>query len=214
MLALVNKDLSFFLWFALFALAIVGIVWSTDLVDNDVFRAGVTSALSIIVVMMPVLSLEQREEKDEGYRFLRSLPVGNARVVAAKAALPLAVTALWLAVTLSLAGSRIVDPVGLAVARGAIVDVTMAALVVSGCAYVLIFTIGYTRFAVIFGVGLVALGIVNALLLAGARGNAQALVEDLVGVLRGSDPRVVVPGGALFFCALMAAGARAAKYER
>ena len=92
------------------------------------------------------------------------------------------------------------DPVGLAVARGAIVDVTMAALVVSGCSYLLIFTIGYTRFAVILGVALVALGLLNALFLAGARGNAQAFVDGIVATLRNSDPRVVAPAGALLFC--------------
>ena len=156
---------------------------------------------------------EQYEEKHKGYVFLSILPVKEKEIVAAKYCLALITIALYvgfLVLIFSLSPSPAEE---IALAQSYVLFMGIISLALAGLSYMGIFSIGYTKFAVIVMSFLVALGLIPMLIMKSYQGRMDVLVDQILAFFTALNWLVIIPITLLVYFGLMALAVKIKSYR-
>lgn len=163
----------------------------------------VSGVLLIMLVFGPVFFNEQYEEKHKGYDFLDILPVKASEIVLAKFGLVLITVVATLGYLLLLFSISKVAPNDWALVRSYILMGGVACLFFAALSYIGIFSLGYTKFAVIVMSFFVVLGFVPILIMKFYLDNLDVLIENILTFLRSMNWMTVIPLALIGYLGLM-----------
>jgi hypothetical protein len=203
MLSIVKKNMVYFIGYCavIFTLTIILTLILGN--ENAVPLVLISGVLVFMLTFGPVFFSEQYEEKHRGYDFLDILPVKASEIVVAKFGLVLVTAAVTVGFLLLLFSLSKVAPNDWALVRSHILMGGMMCLFFSALSYIGIFSLGYTKFAVIVMSCLVLLGFVPILILRFYRDNMDVLVENILAFLRGVNWLAVIPLALIAYFGLM-----------
>jgi hypothetical protein len=167
----------------------------------------VSGVLLIMLVFGPVFFNEQYEEKHKGYDFLDILPVKASEIVLAKFGLVLVtvvatVSYLLLLFSIFFSISK-VAPNDLVLVHSYILMGGVACLIFAALSYIGIFSLGYTKFAVIVMSFFMLLGFVPILIMKFYLDNLDVLIENILTFLRSMNWMTVIPLVLIGYLSLM-----------
>jgi hypothetical protein len=153
----------------------------------------ISGVLIILAVFGPVFFNEQYEEKHKGYDFLDILPVNASEIVLAKFGLVLVTVVAIAGYLLLLFSVSKVAPNDWVLVRSYILMSGVVCLLLAALSYIGIFSLGYTKFAMIVMSFFVLLGFVPILIMKFYRNNMDVLIENILAFLRDVNWLAVTP---------------------
>jgi hypothetical protein len=153
----------------------------------------ISGVLIFLLVFGAVFMNEQYEEKHKGYDFLDILPIKTSEIVAAKFGLVLLTDIAVVGYLLFLFSFFPLSPSDWVLVRSCFLMMGVACLAFAAFSYIVIFVIGYTKFAVIVMTFFVLLGFVPILFMRLYGGNMNALVESILTFLRNLNWMILLP---------------------
>lgn len=153
----------------------------------------ISGVLIILAVFGPVFFNEQYEEKHKGYDFLDILPVNASEIVLAKFGLVLVTVVAIVGYLLLLFSVSKVAPNDWVLVRSYILMSGVVCLLLAAISYIGIFSLGYTKFAMIVMSFFVLLGFVPILIMKFYRNNMDVLIENILAFLRDMNWLAVTP---------------------
>jgi hypothetical protein len=153
----------------------------------------ISGVLIFLLVFGAVFMNEQYEEKHKGYDFLDILPIKTSEIVAAKFGLVLLTDIAVVGYLLFLFSFFPLSPSDWVLVRSYFLMMGVACLAFAAFSYIVIFVIGYTKFAVIVMTFFVLLGFVPILFMRLYGGNMNALVESILTFLRNLNWMILLP---------------------
>jgi ABC-type multidrug transport system permease subunit len=163
----------------------------------------ISGVLIILIVFGPVFFNEQYEEKHKGYDFLDILPVNASEIVLAKFGLVLVTAAAIVGYLLLLFSVSKVSPNDWVLVRSYILMSSVVCLLFAALSCIGIFSLGYTKFAMIVMSFFVLLGFVPILIMKFYRDNMDVLIENILTFLRSVNWLTVIPLALIGYFALM-----------
>jgi hypothetical protein len=203
MFSIVKKNMAYFIGYAgvIFILtAILKITLGNEHVVPLVLISGV---LIFMLVVGPVFFNEQYEEKHKGYDFLDSLPVSAREIVWAKFGLVLVTVVAIVGYLLLLFSVSKVAPNDWILVRSYILMSGVACLFFAALSFLGIFSLGYTKFAMIVMSFFALLGFVPILIMKFYRDNMDVLIENILTFLRHVNWLAVIPLALIGYFGLM-----------
>jgi hypothetical protein len=161
--------------------------------ENAIPLVLISGVLVFMLVFGPVFFNEQYEEKHKAYDFLDILPVKTSEIVLAKFGLVLVTVVATVGYLLLLFSVSKIAPDDWALVRSYILMGGVACLFLAAISYIGIFSLGYTKFAVIVMTFFVLLGFFPILIMKFYRDNMDVLIENILAFLRGVNWVVVIP---------------------
>ena len=161
--------------------------------DHAVPLVLISGILIILMVFGPVFFNEQYEEKHKGYDFLDILPVNASEIVLAKFGLILITVVITVGYLLLLFSVSKVAPNDWNLVRSYILMSGVVCLFLAALSYLGIFSLGYTKFAMIVMSFFVLLGFVPILIMKFYRDNMDVLIENILAFLRHVNWLAVIP---------------------
>lgn len=140
--------------------------------------------------------------------FLDTLPVTAREIVEAKFALVLLAVGLcvgFLVILISLSGSA---PESIAIARSYVLFTGIVCFLLAGVNYIGIFTLGFTKYLLIVGVGWLTLSLVPMIIMKTYEGRMDVLRETVLDFYAGINWFVVIPLALVVYFVLMLAAAK------
>jgi hypothetical protein len=203
MLSIVKNNLAYFIGYCGLIFTLTAILTLTLGNENAVPLVLISGALVFMLVFGPVFFNEQYEEKHKGYDFLDILPVKASEIVTAKFGLVLVTVMATVGYLLLLFSVFKIAPNDWALVRSYILMGGVFCLVFAALAYIGIFSIGYTKFAVIVMSLFVLMGFVPILIMKFYRDNLDVLIENILAFLRNVNWMVVIPLVLIGYLSLM-----------
>ena len=161
--------------------------------DQAVLLVLISGVLILMLVFGPVFFNEQYEEKHKGYDFLDILPVKASEIVSAKFGLVLVTVVAIVGYLLLLFSVSKVAPNDWILVRSYILMSGVVCLFFTALSYLGIFSLGYTKFAMIVMSIFVLLGFVPILIMKFYRDNMDVLIENILTFLRHVNWLAVIP---------------------
>jgi len=161
--------------------------------ENTLPLVLISGVLIILMVFGPVFFNEQYEEKHKGYDFLDILPVNASEIVLAKFGLVLVTVVATVGYLLLLFSVSKVAPNDWNLVRSYILMSGVVCLFLAALSYLGIFSLGYTKFAMIVMSFFVLLGFVPILIMKFYRDNMDVLIENILAFLRHVNWLAVIP---------------------
>jgi hypothetical protein len=161
--------------------------------DQAVLLVLISGVLILMLVFGPVFFNEQYEEKHKGYDFLDILPVKASEIVSAKFGLVLVTVVAIVGYLLLLFSVSKVAPNDWILVRSYILMSGVVCLFFTALSYLGIFSLGYTKFAMIVMSFFVLLGFVPILIMKFYRDNMDVLIENILTFLRHVNWLAVIP---------------------
>ncbi|MFC2164673.1 ABC-2 transporter permease [Acidobacteriota bacterium] len=204
MLNIMKRNANFFALYLIFVIVLVGIM--AIIMHNELKVAFViiSGVLVILQVVGGTFVNEQYEEKHKGYAFLSILPVKEEAIVAAKFLLALITNVLFVGFLVFLFSLSPSPPEEIALAQSYVLFMGAICLAMAGLSYAGIFSIGYTKFAVIVMSFLVALGLLPMLLMKAYKDRMDVLVDQLLEFFAGLNWLAIIPIALIVYFGLMA----------
>jgi hypothetical protein len=203
-----KKNMNFFVfYFTLIAGLIVVLKLLTGKELSTVFVI-ISGIVVFVFVFGATFTNEQYEEKNKGYMFLDTLPVTAREIVEAKFALVLLAVGLCvgsLVALISIAGST---PQSTAAARSYVLFTGVVCLILAGVNYIGIFTLGFTKYLLVVGVGWLFLSLVPMIILRTYQGRMDNLRETILNFFVAIDWLVVIPSALVVYFILMLVAAK------
>ena len=203
-----KKNMNFFVfYFAIIVGLIVILRFITGSELSPVFVI-ISGIFVFFLVFGSTFTNEQYEEKNKGYTFLDTLPVTAREIVEAKYALVLLAVGLcvgFLVILISLSGSA---PETMAIARSYVLFMGMICLILAGLNYIGIFTLGFTKYLIVVGVGWFTLSLIPTIILRTYQGRMDALKDSVFDFFTGIDWLVVIPLTLVVYFVLMLVAAK------
>ena len=203
MLSIVKKNMVYFIGYlgVIFILtAILRITLGNEHVVPLVLISGV---LVFMLVFGPVFFNEQYEEKHKGYDFLDILPVNASEIVSAKFGLVLVTVVAIVGYLLLLFSLSQTAPNDWILIRSYILMSGVVCLFFAALSYIGIFSLGYTKFAIIVMSFFMLLGFVPILIMKFYRDNMDVLIENILTFLRNVNWLVIIPLALIGYFGLM-----------
>jgi hypothetical protein len=171
--------------------------------ENVVPLVLISGVLLFMLVFGPVFFNEQYEEKHKGYDFLDILPVKASEIVFAKFGLVLVTVVATVGYLLLLYSVSNVAPNDWNLVRSYLLMGGFVSLFFAALSYIGIFSLGYTKFAVIVMSFFVLLGFVPILIMKFYRDNIDVLIENILAFLRNVNWLAVIPLALIGYLGLM-----------
>jgi len=203
MLSIVKKNMVYFIGYLGIIFVLMAILRITLGNEHALPLVLVSGVLLIMLVFGPVFFNEQYEEKHKGYDFLDILPVKASEIVLAKFGLVLITVVATLGYLLLLFSISKVAPNDWALVRSYILMGGVACLFFAALSYIGIFSLGYTKFAVIVMSFFVVLGFVPILIMKFYLDNLDVLIENILTFLRSMNWMTVIPLALIGYLGLM-----------
>ncbi len=153
----------------------------------------ISGVLIFLMVFGPVFFNEQYEEKHKAYDFLDILPVNASEIVSAKFGIVLVTVAATAGYLLLLFAVSKVAPNDWILVRSYILMSSVVCLLFAALSYIGIFSLGYTKFAMIVMSFFVLLGFVPILIMKFYRDNMDVFIENILSFLRQVNWLAVIP---------------------
>jgi hypothetical protein len=173
----------------------------------------ITGFLVILQVVGGTFINEQYEEKHKGYAFLSTLPVKEREIVAAKYGLALTTIVLYVGFLVLLFSLSPSPPEEIALAQSYVLFMGVVSLALAGLSYMGIFSIGYTKFAVIVLSFLVALGLIPMLIMKSYQGRMDVVVDQMLEFFTGLNWLVIIPTALIIYFGLMVLAVKIKSYR-
>jgi hypothetical protein len=164
----------------------------------------ISGVLIFMLVFGAVFMNEQYEEKHKGYDFLDILPVKTCEIVTAKFGLVLLADIAVVGYLLFLFSFSPLGPNDWALVRSYFLMMGVFCLAFAALSYMVIFIIGYTKFAVIVMTFFVLLGLVPMLIMKFYGGDMDVLVNNILSFLRHLNWLILLPLAFAGYLLLMA----------
>lgn len=203
MLSIVKKNSAYFIGYIGVVFVLAAILRITLGNENVVPLVLISGVLIFLIAFGPVFFNEQYEEKHKAYDFLDILPVKASEIVCAKFGLVLITVMITTLYMLLLYSGANLAPNDWVLFRSYILMSGMACLLLASLSYIGIFSLGYTKFAVIVMTFFVLLGFVPILILKFFRDNMDVLIENILAFLRSMNWPVVIPLALIGYFSLM-----------
>ena len=171
--------------------------------ENVVPLVLISGVLLFMLVFGPVFFNEQYEEKHKGYDFLDILPVKASEIVFAKFGLVLVTVVATVGYLLLLYSVSNVAPNDWNLVRSYLLMGGFVSLFFAALSYIGIFSLGYTKFAVIVMSFFMLLGFVPILIMKFYRDNMDVLIENILAFLRNVNWLVIIPLALIGYFGLM-----------
>jgi hypothetical protein len=171
--------------------------------ENAVPLVLISGVLVFMMVFGPVFFNEQYEEKHKGYDFLDILPVKASEIVSAKFGLVLVTVVATVGYLLLLYSVSNVAPNDWNLVRSYLLMGGFVSLFFAALSYIGIFSLGYTKFAVIVMSFFMLLGFVPILIMKFYRDNMDVLIENILAFLRNVNWLVIIPLALIGYFGLM-----------
>lgn len=203
-----KKNVNFFVfYFTITAglIVLLRLISGTKLSTAFVILSG---ALLFLLVFGATFTNEQYEEKNKGYMFLDTLPVTSREIAEAKFALVLLAIGFCvglLVLLIALSGS---PPKTSGIARSYVLLTGVLCLILAGVNYIGIFTLGFTKYIVVVGVGWVGLGFLPMIIMKTYEGRMDVLRETVLDFLAGIDWLIVITLSLVVYFVLMLVAAK------
>jgi hypothetical protein len=193
MLSIVKKNMAYFVGYLGLILILTAILRVALGNENVVPLVLISGVLIFMLGFGPVFFNEQYEEKHKGYNFLDILPVNASEIVIAKFGLVLVTVLAIVGYLLLLFSVSKVAPNDWTLVRSYILMSGVVCLFFVALSYLGIFSLGYTKFAVIVMSFFVLLGFVPILIMKYYRDNMDVLIENILTFLRNVNWFSVIP---------------------
>jgi hypothetical protein len=203
MLSIVKKNMVYFIGYCGFILILTAILRMALGNDQAVLLVLISGVLILMLVFGPVFFNEQYEEKHKGYDFLDSLPVSAREIVWAKFGLVLVTVVAIVGYLLLLFSISKVAPNDWILVRSYILMSGVACLFFAALSFLGIFSLGYTKFAMIVMSFFALLGFVPILIMKFYRDNMDVLIENILTFLRHVNWLAVIPLALIGYFGLM-----------
>ena len=203
MLTIVKKNVIYFIGYLGVIIPLTALLALILGKENAVILVLISGVLVLMQVFGPVYFSEQYEEKNRGYDFLDILPVKAGEIVSTKFGLVLITAMLTIGYLLLLFSILNIAPNDWVLVRSYILMSSCVCLFFSAVSYIGIFSLGYTKFAVIVMSFFVLLGFIPILIMKFYRDNMDVLVENILAFLRSVNWMVVLPLALLGYFVLM-----------
>jgi hypothetical protein len=203
MFSIVKKNMPYFIWYCGVIFTLTALLTLILGNENAIPLVLISGVLLFMLVFGPVFFNEQYEEKHKAYDFLDILPVKASEIVLAKFGLVLVTVVATAGYLLLLFSVFKIAPNDWALVRSYILMGGTVCLVFASLAYIGIFCIGYTKFAMIVMSFFVLLGFVPMLIMKFYRDNLDALIENILAFLRNVNWFSVIPLVLIGYFALM-----------
>lgn len=210
---IMKKNVNFF---ALYLSVVVVFTGFMAIAVNNKLKVAyvlITGFLVVLQVVGGTFINEQYEEKHKGYAFLSVLPVKDEEIVVAKFLLVLATNVLFVGLLVFLFALSPSAPQEIALAQSYVLFMGVVSLALAGLSYTGIFSIGYTKFAVIVMSFVVALGLVPMLIMKSYQGRMDILIEQLLAFFVGINWAFVIPASLIIYAGLMTAAIKIKSYR-
>jgi len=161
--------------------------------ENAVPLVMISGVLLFMLVFGPVFFNEQYEEKHKAYYFLDTLPVKASEIVLAKFGLVLVTVVATAGYLLLLFSVFKIAPDDWALIRSYILMSGVVSLFFAALSYIGIFSLGYTKFAIIVMSFFVLLGFVPIFIMKFYRDNLDVLIENILTFLRNVNWLAAIP---------------------
>ena len=184
-------------------------------VNNELKLAYViiSGFLVILQIVGGTFINEQYEEKHKGYAFLSILPVKEKEIVAAKFCLALMTNVLFVGFLVLLFALSPSPPEEIALAQSYVLFMGVVSLTLAGLSYTGIFSIGYTKFAVIVMSFFVALGLVPMILMKSYQGRMDVLIDQILEFFAHLNWLVLIPAALAAYFGLMVLAVKVKSYR-
>ena len=153
----------------------------------------ISGVLIFLLVLGAVFMNEQYEEKHKGYDFLDILPVKTCEIVTAKFGLILLTDIAVVGYLLLLFSFSSLSPSDWILVRSYFLMMGVFCLAFAAISYMVIFIIGYTKFAVIVMSFFVLLGLIPMLIMKLYGDNMDVLVNNVLNFLRNLNWMILLP---------------------
>jgi hypothetical protein len=203
MFSIVKKNMTYFIGYCgvIFTLTAILRIFLGN--ENAVPLVLISGVFVFMLVFGPVFFNEQYEEKHKGYDFLDTLPVKASEIVVAKFGLVVVTVVATVSYVLLLFSVSKVAPDDWVLVRSYIMMGGVVCLFLAALSYIGIFSLGYTKFAMIVMSFLVLLGFVPILIMKFYRDNMDILIENILAFLRSINWTVVIPLSLIGYFVLM-----------
>lgn len=171
--------------------------------DQALLLVLISGVLILMLVFGPVFFNEQYEEKHKGYDFLDTLPITASEIVLVKFGLVLVTVVAIVGYLLLLFSLSKVAPNDWILVRSYILMSGVVCLFSAALSYLGIFSLGYTKFAMIVMSFFVLLGFVPIAIMKFYRDNMDVLIENILTFLRTLNWSVVLPLSLIVYFGLM-----------
>jgi hypothetical protein len=203
MLSIIKKNIAYYIWYCATIFTVTAFLTLILGNENAIPLVMISGVLLFMMVFGPVFFNEQYEEKHKAYDFLDTLPVKASEIVMAKFWLVLVTVAATAGYILLLFSVFKIAPDDWALVRSYILMAGVVCLVCAALSYIGIFSIGYTKFAMIVMSFFVILGFVPIIIMKFYRDRMDVLVESILSFLRGINWLAVIPLALIGFFLLM-----------
>jgi len=193
MLSIIKKNMVYFIGYCGLIIILTAILRMSLGKDQAVLLVLISGVLILMLVFGPVFFNEQYEEKHKGYDFLDILPVKASEIVSAKFGLVLVTVVAIVGYLLLLFSVSKVAPNDWILVRSYILMSGVVCLFFTALSYLGIFSLGYTKFAMIVMSFFVLLGFVPILIMKFYRDNMDVLIENILTFLRHVNWLAVIP---------------------
>jgi len=203
MLTIVKKNMAYFIGYCGVIFILTAILRIALGNENAVPLVLISGVLIFMIVFGPVFFNEQYEEKHKGYDFLDTLPIKASEIVSAKFGLVLVTVAATVGYLLLLFSISKIAPNDWALVRSHILMGGIMCLFFAALSYIGIFSLGYTKFAMIVMSFIVLLGLVPILIMKFYRDNLDVLIENILAFLRNVNWLVIILLALIAYFSLM-----------
>jgi len=193
MLSIVKKNMSYFIAYVTVIFILTAILRIALGNEQTVPLVMISGVLIFLMVFGPVFFNEQYEEKHKAYDFLDILPVNASEIVSAKFGIVLVTVAATAGYLLLLFAVSKVAPNDWILVRSYILMSSVVCLLFAALSYIGIFSLGYTKFAMIVMSFFVLLGFVPILIMKFYRDNMDVFIENILSFLRQVNWLAVIP---------------------
>ncbi len=193
MLSIVKKNMSYFIGYCGVIFTLTAILTLILGNENAVPLVMISGVLLFMLVFGPVFFNEQYEEKHKAYYFLDTLPVKASEIVLAKFGLVLVTVVATAGYLLLLFSVFKIAPDDWALIRSYILMSGVVSLFFAALSYIGIFSLGYTKFAIIVMSFFVLLGFVPIFIMKFYRDNLDVLIENILTFLRNVNWLAAIP---------------------
>ncbi len=163
----------------------------------------ISGVLIFMLVFGALFMNEQYEEKHKGYDFLNILPINTGEIVVAKFGLVLLTDIVVVGYLLFLFSFSPLSPNDWVLVRSYFLMMGVFCLAFAALSYMVIFIIGYTKFAVIVMTFFVLLGLVPILIMKLYGDNLDVLVQGILAFLRNLSWGILLPLALVGYLLLM-----------
>lgn len=203
MLNIVKKNMAYFGVYGAVVFTVTAILTLILGNENAVPLVLISGILLLMLLFGPVFFNEQYEEKHKAYDFLDTLPVTAGEIVSAKFGLVLLADIAIAGYLLALFSVFKIAANDWALVRSYILMSGSGCLLLAALSYIGIFSLGYTKFAIIVMTFVVVLGFVPILIMKFYENNMELFVENILTFLRGISWAAVLPLALIAYLGMM-----------